>query len=70
MMDKMPEPPSVVYGTAVQLLLVVMCRWFRRRSWRRLLPVLLKLRMVGGTSISQQVHLPVVPLEEMRPQRP
>jgi hypothetical protein len=43
----MPGLPSVVYGTAVQLPLLATCRWIMRRSWGRLLLVLLKLRMVG-----------------------
>jgi hypothetical protein len=63
----MPELPSVmVYGTAVPLLLLVMCRW----SWGMLLLVLLKPRMVGGTGSLQQLHLPVVSLEERRTDRP
>jgi hypothetical protein len=59
----MPELPSVVYGTAAQMLLLVMCSWIRRRSWGKMLLVLMKPRMVGGTN-SSWVHLPAVPLEE------
>ena len=44
----LPELPSVVYLTAVQMLLLVTCRWIRRKSWGRLLLVLLKPRIVGG----------------------
>jgi hypothetical protein len=45
------------------MLLLSMCRWIRRRSWGKMLLVLLKPRMVEGTN-SSWVHLPVVPLEE------
>jgi hypothetical protein len=30
------------------MLLLAMCRWIRRRSWGKILLVLLKPRMVGG----------------------
>jgi hypothetical protein len=47
------------------MLLLSMCRWIRRRSWGKMLLVLLKPRMVvvEGTN-SSWVHLPVVSLEE------
>jgi hypothetical protein len=39
--------PSEVCVTAMQLLLLATCRWIRRRSWGRLLLVLLKGKMGG-----------------------
>ena len=39
---------SMVYGTAVQLPFLVMCRWIIRRSWEEVVPGAVEARDGGG----------------------